>query len=68
LGILVSGLGGVSVVARVVWRAPMVREVTGSRRMIISADEAAKVTSTDQFFYFILECLVVFCSVPWLRW
>jgi len=46
----------------------MVREVTGSRRMIISADEAAKVTSTDQFFYFILECLVVFCSVPWLRW
>jgi len=37
--------------------------VTGSRRVIISADEAAKVTSTDQFFYFILECFVVFCSV-----
>ena len=39
------------------------RGVTGSRGMIISTDEAAKVTSTDQFFYFILECFVVFCSV-----
>jgi len=37
--------------------------VTGSRRRIISTDEAAKVTSTNQFFYFILECFVVFCSV-----
>jgi len=39
------------------------RRVTGSRGMIISTDEAAKVTSMDQFFYFILECFVVFCSV-----
>jgi len=39
------------------------RGVTGSREMIISTDEAAKVTSTDQFFYFILECFAVFCSV-----
>jgi len=31
--------------------------------MIISADEAAKVTSTNQFFNFILECFAVFCSV-----
>ena len=38
-------------------------EVAGSRGMIISTDEAAKVTSTDQFFYFILECFAVFCSV-----
>ena len=37
--------------------------VTGSRGMIISTDEAAKVTSTDQFFYFILECFAIFCSV-----
>ena len=64
-GILVSGLGRASVVARVVWRAPVVgsRGVTGSRGMIIYANEAAKVTSTDQFFYFILECFAVFCSV-----
>ena len=39
------------------------RGVTGSRRRIISADEAAKVTSTNQFFYFILECFEVFCSM-----
>ena len=39
------------------------RGVTGSRGMIISTDEAMKVTSTDQFFYFILECFAVFCSV-----
>ena len=39
------------------------RGVTGSRGMIISADEAAKVTSKNQFFNFILECFTVFCSV-----
>jgi len=52
-------------VARVVARASMVRSrrVTGSRGMILSADEAAKVTSTNQFFNFILECFVVLCSV-----
>jgi len=65
LGILVSGLGGAFVVARVVWGASVVRSrgVTGSRGMIISTDEAAKVTSTYQFFYFILDCFAVFCSV-----
>jgi len=66
LGVLVNGLGRASVVARVVGRgASMVRSsgVTGLRRMIISIDEAAKVSSTYQFFYFILECFVVFCSV-----
>jgi len=52
-------------VVRVVWRASVVRSrgVTGSRGMIIFTDEAAKVTSIDQFFYFILECFAVFCSV-----
>ena len=51
--------------ARVMWGAHVVRSrgVTGSRRGIISVDEAAKVTNTDQFFYFILECFVVFMSV-----
>jgi len=39
------------------------RGVAGSIGMIISTDEAVKVTSTDQFFYLILECFVVFCSV-----
>jgi len=29
--------------------------VAGWKGMIISTDEAAKVTSTDQFFYLILE-------------
>ena len=39
--------------------------VTGSREggMVVSTDEAAKVASTDQFFYFILECFAFFCSV-----
>jgi len=37
--------------------------VAGSRGMIISSDEAAKMTSTDQFFYLILECFAVFCSM-----
>ena len=64
-GILVSGLGEASFVARVLWKASVVRSrgVTGSRGIIISTDEAAKVTSTNQFFYFILECFVVFRSV-----
>jgi len=31
--------------------------------MIISMDEAAKVTSTDQFFYLILESFAIFYSV-----
>jgi len=37
--------------------------VAGSRGVIISTDEAAKVTSTYQFFYLILECFTVFYSV-----
>jgi len=55
----------VSIVARVMGRASMVgaRRMTGSRGMILSVDEAAKVTSTQQFFNFILECFVVLYSV-----
>ena len=54
---LVGGLGGASVVGS--------RGVAGSRGrgMVISADETAKVASTDQFFYFILKCFAFFCSV-----
>jgi len=37
--------------------------VAGSRGMFISTNEAAKVTSTDQFFYLILECFTIFCRV-----
>jgi len=52
-------------VARIMERASVVRSrrVTSSRGMIISADEAAKVTSMNQFFNFILKCFVVLCSV-----
>ena len=64
---MVGGLVGASVMTRVMWRASMVgsRGVAGSRGrgMVIFADEAAKVASTDQFFYFILECFGFFCSV-----
>jgi len=31
--------------------------------MVILADETAKMASTNQFFYFILECFAVFCRV-----
>jgi len=37
--------------------------VAGLKGMIIFTDEAVKVTSIDQFLYFILECFVVFRSV-----
>jgi len=51
----------------VIWLSSVVRSqgVAGSRGggMVISTDEAAKVASTDQFFYFILECFAFFCSV-----
>ena len=40
-----------------------IKGVAGLRGMFISTDEATKVTSTDQFFYLILECFAVFCSV-----
>ena len=64
---LIVRLGGVGVVMRVIWWMSMVksRGLTGSRGggMVVSTDEAAKVASTDQFFYFILECFAFFCSV-----
>ena len=37
--------------------------MAGSRGVILSADKAAKVASTHQFFNFILECFIVLCSV-----
>jgi len=49
---LIVGLGGVSVVMGVMWWT----SVVGSRGV-------TKVASTDQFFYFILECFAFFCSV-----
>jgi len=56
-----------AVVMGVIWLSSVVRSrgVAGSRGggMVISTDEATKVASTDQFFYFILECFAFFCSV-----
>jgi len=65
--LLIVGLGGVGVVMRVIWWTSVVRSqgVTKPRGggMVVPTDEAVKVASTDQFFYFILECFAFFCSV-----
>jgi len=65
--LLIVGLDGMVVVMGVIWLSSVVRSrgVTGSRGggMVISTDEAAKVASMDQFFYFILECFAFFYSV-----
>jgi len=54
-------------VTRIMWKASVVRSrgvaVSRGRGMVISTDETTKVGSTDQFFYFILECFAFFCSV-----
>jgi len=51
----------------VVWLTSVVRSrgVAGLRGggMVVPTDEAAKVASMDQFFYFILECFAFFRSV-----
>jgi len=64
---LVGGVGGAFVVTGIMWRASVIRlrglAGLGGRGMVISADETAKVASTDQFFYFIQECFAFFCSV-----
>jgi len=65
--VLIVGLGGVVVVMGVIWWMFVVRSrgVTGSRGggMVVSTDEVVKMASTDQFFYFVLECFAFFCSV-----
>ena len=50
---------------RVTGKASVVgmRRMIGSRGVVFSADKAAEVSSTHQFFNFILECFTVFCSV-----
>ena len=50
---------------RVIGRASVVetRRMAGSRGVILSADKAAKVASTHQFFDFIPEYFTVFCSM-----
>jgi len=57
----------VAVVTGVMWWAFVIgsRWVTGlsGGGMVISTDEAAEMASTDQLFYFILECFAFFCSV-----
>ena len=67
LWLLVVGLGGVAIVTGVAWLASVVMSWgvarSGGGGMVIPTDEAAKVASTDQFFYFILECFAFFRSV-----
>jgi len=67
LWLLVVGLGGVVIVMGVVWLASVVMSWgvvgSGGGGMVIPTDEAAKVASTDQFFYFILERFAFFRSV-----
>ena len=62
---MVCGLVWVFIVARVTGRASVVgtRRMMGSRGVVFSADKAAKVASTHQFFNFILECFTVLCSM-----
>jgi len=64
LWLLVVELGGVAIVMDVVWLASVVMSWVvaglGGGGMVIPTDEAAKVASTDQFFYFILERFAFF--------
>ena len=66
LWLLVVGLGGVAIVTGVAWLASVVMSWgvagSGGGGMVIRTDEAAKVASTDQFFYFILERFAFFRS------
>jgi len=39
------------------------RRMVGSRGVILSANKAAKVANTHQFFNFILKCFTVLCSM-----
>ena len=67
LWLLVVGLGGVVIVMGVAWLAFVVMlwgvAGSGGGGMVIPTDEAAKVASTDQFFYFILGRFAFFRSV-----
>ena len=67
LWLLVVGLDGVAIVMGVVWLASVVMSWgvagSGGGGMVIPTDEAAKVASTDQFFYIILERFAFFRSV-----
>jgi len=52
--------------ARIAGRASVVRTwmVVGSWRVVVSADEATKVASTNQFFNLVLECFAfLYCVV-----
>jgi len=62
---VVCRLAWAFVVAKVAGRASVVRtrRVIGLGRVVVSADEAAEMTSTNQFFNFILECFTFLCGV-----
>jgi len=59
LGLTASGLARTFVVPRIAGRS----SVVGSSRVVVSADEAAEVANTNQFFNLVLECFAFFCGV-----
>jgi len=65
--LLTVGLGGVAIVMGVIWLTSVVGSWgvagSGGGGMVVPSDEATKVASTDQFFYFILECFALLHSV-----
>ena len=58
LGVMVYRLVWVFIMARVAGRASVVgtRRVIGPGGVVVFADKATKMASTNQFFDFILEC------------
>jgi len=65
LVVAVSGLTWTFFVARITGRASVVRAwmVIGYWRVVVSADEAVEVASTNQFFNLVLECFAFLCGV-----
>jgi len=56
--VAVSGLAWLFVTVIIAGRASVVRtrSVIGSGRVVVSADEAAEMANTNQFFNLVLEC------------
>ena len=61
VGVMACGLVGTSVMAKIARRVLVVR----SWRMwvVVSADEAAEMASTNQFFNLFLECFAFVCGM-----
>jgi len=65
LGVAVSALMWTFVVAIITGKVSVVRtwSVIVSWRVVVSADEVAKVANTNQFFNRVLECFAFLCGV-----